>query len=454
MPQVASLTIVKASELGCILDCNLLTGLNFSGGAATDNTARINAFLATASASNPIHLLIDGGSLISGVQISPSGHTIIEGKGWDTGFYVKSGSNADAINNVGAKNQTPFAPGPPAPSKTSQNITVRNLFINGNRGNGTTGNSNSGFPQGANLGGGPWYIGINIINASHVLIDHVWCYDIATYGVRCSNVSDVIVQNCRIESPTLSINTDGTHFDGSCSNIRISNCYFSVGDDSIALNAPEGYSGNISSVLVDNCDFQNGYSMMRIYSSATGAANIIDKVVVSNCIANLFTLAFQMGAQNGAGVANSIGSFKVSNCIITAPLLALVTNNTGLFELSNIHINLTSGANGIQVSQATVATLKICGLSVTGGTVPYLVDVPAGAALTALLLDAVDPRNISAIVSAAGYTQITSVGGSGLKAIGLEIPNSVMLNGCDFLSATSHLPSIKIAGTVKTYTVT
>ena len=69
-----------ASDLGCILDCDLATGLTSTGQPATDNTALLNAFLATASATNPISLVLDGPTLTTGLLIR-GGYTTIEGIG-------------------------------------------------------------------------------------------------------------------------------------------------------------------------------------------------------------------------------------------------------------------------------------------------------------------------------------------------------------------------------------
>ncbi len=65
---VAGMTYVRASQIGCGLDCDLRNGRNkHTGGKATDDGPRINAAMASASASNPITLIIDGSALISGL---------------------------------------------------------------------------------------------------------------------------------------------------------------------------------------------------------------------------------------------------------------------------------------------------------------------------------------------------------------------------------------------------
>ena len=66
---VSGMTYIRASQIGCALDCNLRDGSNkHTGGEATDDGPRISAAMAGASATNPITLIIDGSALISGLS--------------------------------------------------------------------------------------------------------------------------------------------------------------------------------------------------------------------------------------------------------------------------------------------------------------------------------------------------------------------------------------------------
>src|SRR5580692_8866887 len=97
---VAGMTYIRASEIGCALDCNLENGHNkYMGGAATDDGPRINAAMAAASADDPITLIIDGSALISGLFLPAGGNWGIAGLGCGTGFFVKTGTNNDGIHN-------------------------------------------------------------------------------------------------------------------------------------------------------------------------------------------------------------------------------------------------------------------------------------------------------------------------------------------------------------------
>lgn len=89
--------VVTASSLGAILDCDLSTGNKISGGTATDNTSILQAYISSASSTAPVHLVMDGPSLITGLEIPVGGYVTIVGEGYDTGFYLKNSSSTPAI---------------------------------------------------------------------------------------------------------------------------------------------------------------------------------------------------------------------------------------------------------------------------------------------------------------------------------------------------------------------
>ena len=240
---VAGMTYLWASKIGCALDCNLENGSNkYTGGAATDDGPRINAAMAGATAANPITLIIDGSALISGLFLPAGGNWGIAGLGCGTGFFVKSGANSDGIHNGSPTAAIPSDPGPPAPAR-GMNVSLSSFTLNGNQGNGLTAirraeRKRERLTQGATV----WYFGINLMNLDNITIENVVVVNTPAYHFRFSNVGNVAVSGCVMQSQGM--DTDGLHFDGLANDITISNCSFSMGDDAIALNCPEGYSGN------------------------------------------------------------------------------------------------------------------------------------------------------------------------------------------------------------------
>jgi hypothetical protein len=488
------MTYIRASEIGCALDCDLRNGRNkYTGGLATDDGPRINAAMAGATADNPITLIIDGSALISGLFLPAGGYWNIAGLGCGTGFFVTTGTNNDGIHNGPPNAAVPFDPGPPAPAR-GMNVSLSNFTVNGNQGNGFDGNSTSGSRLGSKLA---YYCGINLMNLNNISIEKVVLVRISAYHIRLSNVGNARVSGCVMESH--GVGTDGVHIDGPANDIVISQCAFKTGDDSVALNCPEGYSGNISRVEVRDCTF-NSWSLMRLYTTTGSPAKFsIDTVTVSNCNGTLAEAAFLIGLADGSS-PNSIASLTISDCSLAAPTVLGIAENFGTIALRNVtffpspsnvvwvapqsnHIcgflrpsplygwvpyvgSSLSFENcqiyrspGIEIAglilenDSTIDNLTFSGFGVLDGSnvpVPNLLNIGWGS-IGEVVLDSLDSNNILAPVSAGGFSSVGSVSGAGVLATGWEFPDAVMANGVPYISANSGLPSIKVNGVVQPY---
>lgn len=492
---VPGVTYIRASQIGCALDCNLRNGRSKNtGGAATDDGPRINAAMASASATNPITLIIDGSALISGLFLPAGGHWSIAGLGCGTGFFVKAGTNNDGIHNGPANAAIPFDPGPPVPPRGT-NVSLSNFTLNGNQGNGHNGDSSSGTPRGND---GAWCCGINLMNLDDITIENVVVVNTPAYHMRLSNVGNVTVSGCVMQSS--GENTDGLHFDGPANDIAISNCKFTTGDDSIALNCPEGYSGSISRVAVSGCEF-NSWSLMRLYTSAGGPARFkIDTVSVSNCHGKLAEGAFLIGYIYGSE-PNSIASLTIADCFLEAPTVLGVAENFGSILVTNVTFvpspssgvhwetqpNHTCGFlrpppfNGTVNYVGSNLTFKNCSILRSGNvdvnavilensstignlefngfelkdfgstsSLPELLNLEGGS-IGQLVLDSLLSNNIKAPVEAGGFSRVGLVSGAGVLATGWEFPDNVMADGVPYISASTGSPSVKVLGIVEPY---
>jgi len=491
---VPGMTYIRASAIGCALDCSLENGRNkYTGGTATDDGPLINAAMAGASADNPITLIIDGSALISGLFLPAGGYWSIAGLGCGTGFFVKSGTNNDGIHNGPPNANVPSDPGPPAPAR-GQNVSLSNFTLNGNQGNGSNGNSTTGLRQG---GKETWYFGINLMNLDNITLEKVVVVNTPAYHFRLSNVGNVAASGCVMKS--YGGNTDGLHFDGPANDITISNCDFTTGDDSIALNCPEGYSGNISRVAVTDCTF-NSFSLMRLYTTNGGPNKYaIDTVSVSNCSGTFLEAGFMIGL-NGGSQPNAIASLTISDCSLTAPMVLGIGENFGTISLNNVtfipsqsgivwdpsqtnHISgflrpypygdfqyigsslsfvnckiyRDEGINAAAVildNGSTIFNLAFNGFAMENARsysqVSELFSIGLGS-IEQLVLDSLDSSNINSPLSAGGFSGVGSVTGAGVLATGWKFPDSVMANGVPYISASSGLPSIKVAGVVEPY---
>lgn len=488
---VPGMTYIWASKIGCALDCNLSSGLNkHTGDQATDDGPRINTALAGASASNPITLILDGEALVSGLFLPAGGYWNIVGLGDGTGFFIKSGTNNDGIHN-GPAIWYIAEPGPPAPSRGSS-VSLCNFAINGNAGDGYTGVSTTGYPQG-NLNTYQLCFTVNLMNLNNVVIENLAIINSPCYHICLSNAGNVKISGCILRS--LGLNTDGLHFDGPANDIVITDCNLTTGDDGIALNCPEGFSGNISRVNVSNCTF-NSPTLMRLNTieSAYGNARFfIDTVSVSNCRGSIVDSCFELG--DGAGSnPNAVTGLTISDCNLSAPAILNIWANFGTIALKDVHLSAATswaeapgyslartdlkllnpdsgyfagssltiencsisgdGQNGIAClileNGSSIGSLEINGFGIDQCRSQELVNIISGM-VGQLTINSANNANIQSAVSSGGFSSIGIINGTGVLATGWEFPDAVMADGVPYISANTGLPSIKFGGVVYPY---
>jgi len=355
-------SFVTASSLGAVLDCDLNTGTKIGGGTATDNTAILQAYINTASQATPAHLIMDGPSLITGLQIPAAGYVIIEGEGLDTGFYLKSGSGNGIFSN---------RPGS-IPGSRGVFVQMRNFSLNVN-----------------GPGNGLVY-GIYLSNLDHVLFSDLRIFNAVWFNTTIENCGDVNFENLSIQG-TNTVHQDGIHIFGPANDISISNCRFiALGDDAIAINAPEGYGGTISRVTVTNCIFYSTLTMARIYS-VIATNYTVDNVVFSNCTGNIIN---SIGVANGVGfrIGNGgvgatqdwIRHLSINNCRVIGLAFMEFSDNAGDISVSNCTYTCNDGSVPAFyfVANSIVAHLNIDNFTLyrdaSGFSTPYLVSTSYG----------------------------------------------------------------------------
>ncbi len=284
---------VNASSFASLdLTCGS-NGVKIGGGTPTDNTAKLNAVLLTASSTNPVDLVFSGCSATTGLFIPQAGYVTIEGNGTSTsGLYVITGSNQYVISNS-------YGSVPQATSLPSQgsSVTIKNLQLDGNR---RGPNAIGSDLRGSSAPG--WIIDLNLANISGVTISNVLLYDSPLYGFLGENLSNATISNISIYSPTLAFETDGVHLDGPGSNISIGpgTCY--TGDDCVALNASEGYAGTLSNITITGMaqsgDSVNGLRAQYTLTSATlngcslpNVTSVLNEYTLSPAVFNSYCMS-------------------------------------------------------------------------------------------------------------------------------------------------------------------
>lgn len=486
MSQSYPFNVIKASSISSVvLDCVVnpfLTnvGKTVLGGAATDNTAAINKALLSLAAVGvgSVKLILDGGTLVSGLTLPTLGNYDIEGTGWTSGIFIASGSNADPLNNGKI---LPFDPNTTPPA-SGQYVRLANFCINGNRGNGTTGNSNSGDPRGVN--GVYWYCNINLANLLGVRIEDMLVYDAGAYSIRTNNCSDVIVKGCRIINPcvTFTLNQDCVHNDGPASKITIKDNYMSNNnsDDAISIASSEGYGGLIDNVVVEGNTFQTVANAIRIGGAAegqigtvlfsdnsgqTGSVGIfgfagatgeyIRTVIFSQ---NSFTCGIYLSLNGG------IGDVTLSDCVWNGPfaanffLASLFGGSVSTITVNNCRVLRTTAGNntntpllGVTTSPLAVGRLTINGYDVCNengqsyGAIPEVLAM-TNITISELFIGRLDFTNITALADV--YTNIGAI--KGTVAFGNE---TVAFSATPTFSQYTRSSTMTLTGNVTTFTL-
>jgi hypothetical protein len=369
--------VVASKDInGLALDCNVNTGLNAAGGAATDDTAVLQAFLNTISVTNPTKIIYDGGSLITGLHLPATGHICIDGLGWDTGWFMKAGSNSTALDNgpLGA------TAGPQA-----GNITLRNFQINGNRGNGTTGNCTSGDPRAAV--GGAWKFNVDLHDVNGLIIENMLIFDAPTYAVRLTNCVNTDLRKNVVWNPntTTTLNNDGIHLNGPGNDVTIDGniVYNNYSDDGIAINAPEGYAGGVlDRIRVTNNSIIACLHAVRMYGSVD---NQVGQIIVANNSCVVSECMVLIGVFNGVATGDVNGQAVIidsNTCQTLGTTKRLIEIDSGVGNVTisnNTWYGAGASAQGfvwLQGAAATVSGLHFVNnrvyIQVNGASVPQL----------------------------------------------------------------------------------
>lgn len=148
------------------------------------------------------------------------------------------------------------------------------------------------------------------------------CKDVLIEGVRFSNppfwtimpafTDNITITAITIENPVNSPNTDGID-PSSCSNVHISNCHISVGDDCIVIKSgrdSDGLDANIptENVTITNCTMLKGHGGVVIGSEMSGG---VKRVTISNCVFEGTDRGIRIKSMRGRG--GVVEDIRISN---------------------------------------------------------------------------------------------------------------------------------------------
>jgi polygalacturonase len=126
---------------------------------------------------------------------------------------------------------------------------------------------------------------LQFINCEHVTLEGITLQNSPFWNTHLVYCNDVSVRGVTFKNPSNTPNGDGFDID-SCSNVRISDCHFDVGDDCLCLKSGINEDGRrvgrpTENVTVTNCTMLHGHGGVVFGSENSGG---IRNVTVSNCV--------------------------------------------------------------------------------------------------------------------------------------------------------------------------
>jgi polygalacturonase len=154
---------------------------------------------------------------------------------------------------------------------------------------------------------------INLYRCKNVLIQGLTARNSPSWTIHPVLCDNITLDQLTILNPDDAPNTDGIDPD-SCRNMRISNCYISVGDDCITIKS--GYrfqkSGVASeNIVVTNCIFARGHGGVGVGSETSGG---VRNVTVSNCICDGTDRGLRFKTARTRG--NVVENFRAVNLVM------------------------------------------------------------------------------------------------------------------------------------------
>jgi polygalacturonase len=160
------------------------------------------------------------------------------------------------------------------------------------------------------------------------------CKNVLIEGVNFSNPpfwtimpafsDNITITGITIENPDNSPNTDGID-PSSCTNVHISNCHISVGDDCIVIKSGRDEDGReanspTENITITNCTMLKGHGGVVIGSEMSGG---VKRIAISNCVFDGTDIGIRIKTMRGRGgvVEDIIVSNVIMNNIVNEGIL-------------------------------------------------------------------------------------------------------------------------------------
>ena len=159
--------------------------------------------------------------------------------------------------------------------------------------------------------------GVKIVNSPFWTINPAFCDNVTVHGVTIYNPS---------KDPK-GPNTDGIN-PSSCRNVRISDCFISVGDDCITIKSGRDADGRkygkaCENITITNCVMLSGHGGVVIGSEMSGG---VRRVTISNCVFDGTDSGIRLKSSRGRG--GVVEELRVDNIVMKN-----IQRNAFIFDL-------------------------------------------------------------------------------------------------------------------------
>jgi polygalacturonase len=238
---------------------------------------------------------------------------------------------------------------------------------------------------------------INLYDCKNVLISGLHIQNSPSWNIHPVRCEHVNIDGVTITAPADSPNTDGIDPD-SCKDVRISNCYISVGDDCIIIKSGYRYREDgvpCENITVTNCVFGTGHCGVGIGSETSGG---VKNVTVSNCICDGTDRGLRIKTARTRG--NVVENFRASN---------VVMRDVG--EAITVTMFYTGGdrheAKAVDKFTPTFRNLHFSNISVNGAKQAILIE-----GLAEKPIRGISVNNFNAENAEVGLTCVNAIGAS------------------------------------------
>jgi polygalacturonase len=206
---------------------------------------------------------------------------------------------------------------------------------------------------------------IQFLECKNIRIDGVTLQNSPFWTINPEGCDNLLVHGITIKNPDSGPNTDGIN-PSSCRNVRISDCFISVGDDCITIKSGRDADGRnygkpCENITITNCVMLSGHGGVVIGSEMSGG---VKKVTISNCVFDGTDAGIRLKASRGRG--GVVEEIRVDNIVMNniqknafifdlfydrSSQLEPVSERTPIFH--NIHLSNITGSNVKKVGYIT-----------------------------------------------------------------------------------------------------